>query len=156
MAEAEKAAQELKETIEQGMNRKRMRHYYHLMGMIEIERKDYSKAIEYFKKGLPLSLPTSIIRLIYADSFGLAYYKSGNLEKARDEYERIASFTRGREDYGDVYAKSFYMLGMIYEEQNNIGKAIENYEKFLDLWKNADPGIAEVEDARKRLAGLRI
>ena len=35
------------------------------------------------------------------------------------------------------------------------GIAIEHYEKFLDLWNAAGPGIAEVEDAEKRVAGLK-
>jgi hypothetical protein len=28
------------------------------------------------------------------------------------------------------------------------GIATEHYEKFLDLWKDADPGIVEVDDAK--------
>ena len=44
---------------------------------------------------------------------------------------------------------------MSQEQRRRDGKALEHYEKFLNLWKDADPGIAEVEDARKRLAGLK-
>jgi tetratricopeptide (TPR) repeat protein len=86
----------------------------------------------------------------------LAYYESGDLDKAQEEYERITALTNGRIYYGDIYAKSFYMLGKIHEEQGDTAKAIEHYEKFLDLWKDADLGIAEVEDARRRLGGVTI
>jgi DNA-binding SARP family transcriptional activator len=47
------------------------------------------------------------------------------------------------------------MLSKIYEQMGEKAKAIEHYEKFLNLWKDADPGIAEREDVRKRLAGLK-
>jgi len=156
MDKAHETAEELKELIEEGLNKKLMRNYYHLMGMIELERQNFSKAIEYFKKALSL-LPynQASSHALFIDPLALAYYKAGNLEKAREEYKRISSLTVGRLFYGDIYANSFYMLGKIYEQKGYKAKAIEHYEKFLDLWKDADPGLPQVEDAKKRLAGLK-
>ena len=78
-----------------------------------------------------------------------------SLDKARAEYERIAQLTTGQIKFSDIYVNSFYMLGKICEQQGDTAKAREHYEKFLDLWKDADLGIAEVEDAKKRPAGLK-
>ena len=48
--EAQKTADRLKKMIEQSMNKKLIRSYYYLMGMIELEKNNYSKAIEFYKK----------------------------------------------------------------------------------------------------------
>jgi len=154
---AQKIAEELRNLIQKSLYKNHIKFYHQLMGLIELKKENYTKAINYFNKAISLLRYPSSLRerhAFYMNYLALAYYESGDLDKAQEEYERITALTNGRLYYGDIYAKSFYMLGRIYEQQGDTAKAIEHYQKFLTLWKNADPGIAEVEDAKKRLAGL--
>ncbi len=154
--EAEKVAEELKAVNAKGMRRDvDIRICDHLMGRIELEKNNYDKAIRHLKKAVD-SLPYGPLETDagYIDSLALAYFRAGDLPKAQSEYERITSLTTGRWNHGDVYAKSFYMLGRIFEQKGDAAKARSNYQKFLDLWKDADPGLPEVDDAKARLAGL--
>ena len=50
---------------------------------------------------------------------------------------------------------SHFRLGEIYEKLGNRSKAIEHTEKFLEMWKDADPGLPEVDDAKERLEKLQ-
>jgi tetratricopeptide (TPR) repeat protein len=49
-----------------------------------------------------------------------------------------------------------YYLGIAYEEQQMYDKAISHYQRFLDIYSNADPGIPNLADARSRLARLVV
>jgi tetratricopeptide (TPR) repeat protein len=156
--EAIKTAEELKALIEQGMQKKHIRYYYHLMGVIELKRNHFPIAIENFKKALSLlphqRYPDSW-HALFIDHLASAYYQAAKFEKACKEYEKITALTTGRIIWGDVYAKSYYKLGKIYQQKDWKGKAIDNYQTFLDLWKDADPNIPEIVDAKKQLALLQ-
>ncbi len=154
--ESRKAANELKKLLEQAANKKLMRDYHYTAALIELRMKNYSSAIENLDKALalyPYHQGSSLT--LFLDILALAYFESGELDKAQENYERITQLTVPRYFFSDIYAKSFYMLGRIFEQKDYKGKAIENYEKFLELWKDADPGIVEVEDAKTRLEALK-
>ncbi len=159
--EAQKPADSIKELVEKGANKKEIRYYHHLLGLIELEKKNYSRAIGYFKEAISLLPyehglgPFASDQAVFVEPLAMAYYGSGEREKAREEYEQILNLTIGKLYYGDIYARSLYWLGKIYDEEGLKDKAIEYYQRFLDLWKDADSGLAEVEDAEKRLLSLR-
>ncbi|UCC41514.1 MAG: tetratricopeptide repeat protein, partial [Candidatus Aminicenantes bacterium] len=154
--DALKTADELRVVIEDSHNPNNMHFFYHLVGMIELKQENFASAIESFKEALSLQTSDPHDKSAgYIEPLAIAYYASGDVDKAQAEYERIVSSSSGRFGYGDVYARSYYELGKIYEQKGWKGKAIEHYEKFHELWKEADSGFPEVEDAKKRLAALK-
>ena len=163
--QAAKTAGELKELIQISLNRKAVRYYHLLEGHIELKKGNYAKAVENFEKaesllryqryyGHPREMSDE--HALFMDPLAAAYEKSGNIAKAREEYEKITTLTSGRFMFPDIYVKAFYNIGKIAEKQGDKVKARENYQKFLNFWKDADPGISEVEDAKKRLAALQV
>jgi tetratricopeptide (TPR) repeat protein len=83
-----------------------------------------------------------------------AYIQRGELDKAIAAYERLITFNPQSKDRRLIHPLNYYRLGKVYEQKGDKRKAKTNYRKFLDLWKNADPGLPEVEDAKKRLVAL--
>jgi tetratricopeptide (TPR) repeat protein len=161
--DALKTAEELKSLIEKGINTKELRWFEHILGLIELGKKDYRQAADLFSRACGRldfeyyggDVFDYVDYARFFDALARALYESGDLDKARKEYEKITLLTFGRFFHGEIYARAFYMLGKIAEQQGDKARARENYQKFLDLWKDADPGLPEPADARKRLALLQ-
>jgi tetratricopeptide (TPR) repeat protein len=159
LADATQIADEIRGLIPPWMNKKLTRYYDHLMGMIEMAKGNYSRAILFLSRAeQSLYAPEDNfprIQPYFIYTLARAYYEADNLQKAQETHEKILSLHLGRIEDGDFYARSIYWLGKIFDRRAQKERAIEHYEKFLQLWGNADPGIPEVEDARSRLTALK-
>jgi len=160
LEEARRSAEELRQAIESGLVKKRITFYQGLLGVISLQQKNIGEAQDYFQKGLPLmGIDMAFnLRPEFLDYLAGAYEQAGRWEEAKKVYEDILSH-KSLFFYGPaealIFARSIYKLGKVLERQGDKAGAAARYREFLDLWKNADPGLPEVDEARKRLNGLR-
>jgi tetratricopeptide (TPR) repeat protein len=158
LCEADRAADKMKAEIDGWLNPKLMRDWYHLAGHIALARSDVAQAVEYFQQAISL-LPyqhdvNGDEHAMYYSSLAYAYYVSGDLNSAQQWYENILSLTSGRLRFGDIYARSHFMLGKIYEQRGMRAAATQSYRTFLELWRETDRREAELEQARHALEVL--
>jgi serine/threonine protein kinase/tetratricopeptide (TPR) repeat protein len=77
------------------------------------------------------------------------------VKNARDFFGSWQALTEPISWYSFTYPQGFYLLGKIYEKKGDKKLAIENYEKFLTLWKDADKDLPDLIEAKARLEKLR-
>jgi tetratricopeptide (TPR) repeat protein len=83
--------------------------------------------------------------------------RRSNIARAHRMLGRLDEAARTLEDLIELYKGHYigwYKLGLIYDEMGRAEKATEAYKKFLDGWSEADPGLGQVDQARRRLETL--
>ena len=134
-----------------------------LSAELELKTGSPEKAIAVFEEQTPfrpeyISLYSSMILYnlpVMKDVLPRAYEQKGDIDGAIAEYERLMTFDPENLRRQLIHPKYHYRLAKLYEQKGWKGKAIEHYEQFLSFWKDADPGLPEVTDARERVVALK-
>jgi tetratricopeptide (TPR) repeat protein len=132
------------------LRRDGMRDY--ALAAIAFERGDYRAALTGFRQarlGLRCSVCTEFDE-------GRALEKLGEPDSAITHYERFVNGHNTDPENREFFlAAALRRLGEMYESKGNRTRALENYGRFVDLWKNADPEFQPlVADIRKHMAKL--
>jgi eukaryotic-like serine/threonine-protein kinase len=85
---------------------------------------------------------------------GLAYLKLPDGNKAAAEFQKILDH-RGVDPTDPRYALAQLGLGRAWALAGDLPKARRAYQDFLALWKDADPDIPILMEARKEYARLQ-
>ena len=84
-----------------------------------------------------------------------AYAVEGKRDQAIAEYERLTSADPKAREYMLIHPFCRLRLARLYEASGERAKAIAQYDTLAVIWKNADQGLSEVQEAKERLAALK-
>lgn len=146
--EAEQVADGLR--IELSESSEQLYDYWHSLGFLALDNNDWETAIRNFVKA---SAGGSFYPRY---ELGVAYLENGQYEEAIATFNTINNSHTFWRNFGAVQTvKLHYYLGRAYEESRWYARAIAEYSEFINLWRNADSDIEEIEDAHERLKKLQ-
>jgi eukaryotic-like serine/threonine-protein kinase len=132
-----------------------------LRAALAVNRGDASKAVEALQVaashelGVPPSSFFGLLGALYPVYMrGNAYLAAHQGKQAAEEFQKILDH-RGVVLNDPIGVLAYLQLGRAYKLTGDKMKARAAYECFLALWKNADPGISILKQARMEYAKLR-
>jgi serine/threonine protein kinase/tetratricopeptide (TPR) repeat protein len=125
--------------------------YWLASGWLEMEKGNVDSACVHFERAHEIQK-----WFIFEYSLALAYLESGRFGEAVQAFESTLNRCDAiRASYALYAVKTYYYLGIAYEKSGSDARAMEQYERFLEIWKDADPDLEALRDARERLARLK-
>jgi tetratricopeptide (TPR) repeat protein/tRNA A-37 threonylcarbamoyl transferase component Bud32 len=124
-----------------------------MLGAIALAEKRYDDAVGEYRLA-----DAGICTVCMLPQLATAYDLAGKSDSAIAVFERyVKTPDLGRTGSDGPYlAPTHKRLGELYEAKNDRTNALDHYDKFVELWKNADPELQpQVAEVRKRIARLR-
>jgi tetratricopeptide (TPR) repeat protein/DNA-binding winged helix-turn-helix (wHTH) protein len=122
------------------------RQSYYLQGSLALKSGRAADAIENFKQAVKQYPPTFELDP-FEDCLANSYLELGRLDEAIAEYERILNLNPN-------YRLVHYHLAQAYERKGDVSRAYSEYDRFLQVWRDADADLPEIAVARNRLSAL--
>ena len=111
---------------------------------------DASKAIEILKAAAPYDKGSTNVLYIR----GLAYWKAGRGNEAAQEFQKVLAL-RNFAPADPLMSMAQLGLGRAYALQGDKEKSRTSYQDFFARWKDADPDIPVLKEARAEYAKLQ-
>ena len=133
-----------------------------LRAIVALNEGDPAKAVELTEIAVPyeLAVPGTSFYGLFGSLYpvyvrGLAYLKAGRGAEAAAEFQKIIDHP-GLMLADPVGAVARLQLGRAFAISGNRPNAKAAYEDFLTLWKDADPDIPLLKQAKAEYAGLSL
>jgi len=150
--EAREVLKELKEKLEEKMPLA-LYTYWQALGCVELFTGNAAVAVSHLEKAVQDAVDTPFLGRVF---LAKAYLEVGQHGEAVSLLESVLSRYDEHRAVRPIWSvRAHYYLGLAYERSGWNRKAMGQYEEFLDIWREADPALVEIKDARERLEKLK-